>query len=231
MKEVEQVRNRLQAIAADLDAGNYRLGSWQAVIADADELPMTEKQTLAPEITKLSRQLHGRHGFVNVGFRAGYAVELILLIVGSFAILADSLVTNLIGVFCFALCLQPLMKISFGLILGVRYDYVYLWYIEPRFKMQYGSYFLLTHAQRVLLNLFGSFGTPIAMLIGFITLTPHHAWLGNAALILFVVATLMQIAAFVAEWMGVRMLGPFRLSQLTSPATAAAELKKHRRKV
>jgi len=231
MNEVEQIRNRLQAIASYIDSGNYRPGGWQAVIADADELPLDEKQDLAPEVTKVSRQLHQRHGFVCVGFRIGYAVELILLIAGSFAIAADSLVTNLIGIFCFALCLQPLIKISVGLMLGVRYDYAYLWYIEPRFKMQYGSYFLLTHGQRVLLNLLGSTGTPIAMFIGFIILTPHNEWLGHAALILFVLATLMQVAAFIAEWMGVRMLGPFRLSQLTTPATAAAELKKLTRKV
>lgn len=231
MNEVELIRNRLQAIASDIDAGNYRPGGWQTVIADADELSFDEKQILAPAVTKLSRQLHQRHGFVSVGFRIGYAVELILLIAGSFAVAADSLVINLIGIFCLALCLQPLIKVSVGLMLGVRYDYVYLWYIEPRFKMQYGSYFLLTHAQRLLLNLFGSIGTPMAMFIGFIVLTPHNEWLGPAALTLFVLATLMQVAAFVAEWMGVRMLGPFRLSQLTTPATAAAELKKLIRKI
>ncbi|MFP6794098.1 MAG: hypothetical protein VCA12_09135 [Pseudomonadales bacterium] len=48
MKEVEQVRNRLQAIAADLDAGNYRLGSWQAVIADADKLPIRQPSCSTP---------------------------------------------------------------------------------------------------------------------------------------------------------------------------------------
>ena len=224
--EMTDLKNRLQAIAVDIDAGNYRPGSWQAVLAEADRLSTEEKQALAPDVTKLSRQLHQRHGFLIVGFGVGYTVELVLMIAGGFAILQDSLVINLAGIFCLAFCLQPLIKVSFGLMLGVRYDYAYLWYVEPRFKMQYGSYFLLTHKRRVLLHLLGSIGTPIAMLIGYFVLMPYDELLGYGAFTLFILATLMQVAAFVAEWMGVRMLGPFRLSQLTSPATAAAELKK-----
>ena len=30
--------------------------------------------------------------------------------------------------------------VTAGLALGVRYNYAYLWYFEPRFTMKYGDY-------------------------------------------------------------------------------------------
>ena len=175
---MKDIANRMQAIAAALEADDYRPGSWQSVLADIDALSADQTRTLAPEVTKLSRQLHQRHGFLQVGFRVGYAVEIFVFIAGCLAIAEDSLVTNLAGIFCLGLCLQPLIKISVGLVLGVRYDYAYLWYIEPRFKMQYGSYLILPGERRVLLHLIGSIGTPLAMLIAVPVMMPHYVWLG-----------------------------------------------------
>jgi hypothetical protein len=73
--------------------------------------------------------------------------------------------------------------------------------------------------------------------VGWYWHTPGHVdWLyhfvtqvfvaGLGMFVLFLAAA-MQVGACVTEWVGVRMLGPFRLSNLTSPATAAMELERH----
>jgi hypothetical protein len=108
----------------------------------------------------------------------------------------------------------------------VRYDYVYLWYVKPRFKMRFGSYFQLESLACVVFHLSGGIGTHLAMWIGFITLLPRSSLLAWGCFVLFPAAA-MQVGAFVAEWVGGRMLGPFRLSNLTNPTTAAMELKRH----
>ena len=123
-----------------------------------------------------------------------------------------------------ALCLQPLIKISMGIILGVRYSYVYLWYVEPRFKMSFGTYYKLERWQKLVLQLSGSIGTPIALLAGWRVLgdVPLLAFL---CLVGALAALLMQVSAFVAVWFGVRKLGPFLLTNLTTPALLAKEWK------
>ena len=65
-----------------------------------------------------------------------------------------------------ALTGQPLVKVTLGLLLGVRYAYAYLWYVEPRFKIRYSTYIALTPRRRVLLNLTGSIGTPLVLAAG-----------------------------------------------------------------
>ena len=121
--------------------------------------------------------------------------------------------------------MQPGLKLIAGAILGVRYSYVYLWYFEPRFKMAYGSYALLTPAQKVTLHAAGSIGTPIALFVGYLALTsaPVLAYLCLAG---SVGALGMQVAAFVAVMNGIKKVGPFQLTTLTTPATLAFELKK-----
>jgi len=127
------------------------------------------------------------------------------------------------GLVFLLLSLQPLIKIVVGLIIGVRYAYAYLWYIEPRFKMQYGSYLTTAPMGRVMLHLSGGLGAPLALLLGVIFIA--DSTLVDLCWIFFWVMLLIQIVAFAAEWVGITKVGPLRLSLLTSPATAAMELK------
>ncbi len=73
-------------------------------------------------------------------------------------------------------------------------------------------------------HLAGSVGTPVALLVGFFVLAdqPVLAWLSLAG---FAATTIMQVGAFIAAWVGVTRVGPFLLTSLTTPATAAKELK------
>ena len=108
---------------------------------------------------------------------------------------------------------------------GVRYAYAYLWYLEPRFKMQYGTYLTTAPWGRVLLHLSGGVGAPLACFAGALVLANSFPVVAGICWTLFWIMALIQIVAFTAEWIGLRRIGPLRLSLLTSPATAAMELK------
>ncbi|MCB1646346.1 MAG: hypothetical protein KDI36_12880 [Pseudomonadales bacterium] len=134
------------------------------------------------------------------------------------------LMLRILAAVTLTLCLQPLIKIISGVLLGVSYSYAYLWYFEPRFKMQYGTYLCLTPMKRFILHISGSVGTPLALAAGasFIPDLPWLRWLMLAGMMM---TAAMQVIAFAAAWMGVKKVGPFLLTSLTSPAAAASELK------
>jgi hypothetical protein len=135
----------------------------------------------------------------------------------------EELHLRIIAVIALALCLQPGIKLLVGILLGIRYSYVYLWFFEPRFKMSYGTYLATPTWARVLFQFFGSIGTPIALCLGYILLA-DVPWLSNLSLLGCFIATFMQIGAFIAYWLGIRGVGPFALSTLTTPATLAKEV-------
>ncbi len=219
---------RIQEIQASLDRGDYRRGEWQRLVAELDALNQTDKAALSDAISKTSVKLHQRNNFPAMPFAMAYGGEWLGLIAACFLLSIDTLITAIVATGLLGLTLQPLIKITTGLLLGLRYEYAFLWYFEPRFKMRYGTYLCLPGGARIVLHLMGSIGTPIALWIGYLAISEHLVWLGYASLFGAVIAALMQVGAFLAELVGVRMAGPFRLSQLTSPATAAFELKKMR---
>ena len=226
--EFEILRRRLDDIYMALDTGRYHVGMWQRWLRDAESLPVAEKKVLSPSVSLVSRKLHSRHRFPRVPFGVALIGEFVLLAAAMVLLSQPTSLVKLIGVAALALSLQPTIKILAGLVLGVRYDYAFLWYFEPRFKMSYGTYFLLTPGRRVWFHLAGSIGTPLALLIGFISLAGVNLLLAWGCLALSAGAAIMQVGAFAAQWMGVRKVGGFQLATLTSPATAAYEWKRMR---
>jgi hypothetical protein len=83
---------------------------------------------------------------------------------------------------------------------------------------------------RIWFHLSGAIGTPLALFTGYLVFLSGPLSLSYICLLLSAGALILQVGAFVAEWRGVRMVGPFRLSNLTSPATAAMEFKEYQRK-
>ena len=225
---MSKIDEQIAAIDRALEDGTYKPGRWQRLVAAVEALPQAERNALAPRMTSLSDKLHGRNGFVQVPFVAAYGAEWVLLFAGLLLVLTGggSPWISLAGVVALLLCMQPFIKVTVGLILGVRYSYGFLWYVEPRFKMSYGTYLMLGSSERVQLHLAGSIGTPLAALLGYLLVDPTQTLLVSGCQILFWLMLVLQIATFFAEWFGVRKVGPFRLSLLTSPATAAMELRK-----
>jgi hypothetical protein len=64
--------------------------------------------------------------------------------------------------FLWVVSFQPLIKVSVGTALGIRYEYVYLFALEPRFKMAFGSYIAAPPWRRVLLQLSGLIGSALS---------------------------------------------------------------------
>jgi len=217
---------RLNEIDADLDAGRYRKGAWQRFLSDAEALDAAGKAEISDLVSEVSRKLHGRNDFPQVAFVVGFALEVLLLAAGVILVQFDNVFVVLPGVAALVLSLQPTLKIVAGLLLGVRYDYAFLWYFEPRFKMRYGTYFVLDPVLRVIFHIAGSVGTPMAMFVGFMYFLPIDRLMAYVCLVFAAGALAMQVGAFVAEWMGVRNVAGHHLSTLTSPATAAFELKR-----
>jgi len=221
MSEIEQL---IEQIDTALTEERYRPGGWQRLVTEVNKLPVAERVELSDRISSLGNKLHQRHGFLQLGFPLAFGAEIFLAVCG-LALLLEGVGLPLVitGLVFLLLSLQPLIKIVVGLIIGVRYAYAYLWYIEPRFKMQYGSYLTTAPMERVMLHLSGGLGAPLALLLGVIFIA--DSTLVDLCWIFFWVMLLIQIVAFVAEWVGITKVGPLRLSLLTSPATAAMELK------
>lgn len=214
----------LAAIEQALDSHTYKKGAWLKLLRHVDPLPADDRKALAPTLNRVSDKLHQLNGFPRQPVALGLIMEVVLLVVALTLLNADALWARVIAVGALALSLQPSLKIAAGLLLGVRYSYVFLWYFEPRFKMRYGTYMALPRINKVLFQLAGSVGTPLALLIGFFVFSDSTVLAALSLLGSFVTA-LMQVAAFVAAWCGVRKVGPFLLTSLTTPATAAREVK------
>jgi hypothetical protein len=217
-------KDQLLKIELALDQNTYTKGPWQALVRRVERMPRFERQLLQADLDRVSNKLHRRNGFPQLPVAVGFVFELALLTLVIVFLNQPDLWPRIIAVGALALSLQPSMKVAAGLLLGVRYSYVYLWYFEPRFKLRYGTYLSLPAGRRVAFHLAGSVGTPVALLTGFFVLAdqPILAWLSLAGCI---ATTAMQVGAFIAAWMGVRRVGPFLLTSLTTPATAAKELK------
>ena len=223
MSEIEQL---IEDVDQALTEKRYRPGGWQRLVAEVDKLPLAERVLLQERISSLGNKLHQRHGFLRMWFPLAFAIE-ICLAVGGLALLlgGGDFVLVMTGFAFLLLSLQPLIKTVVGLMVGVRYAYAYLWYLEPRFKMQYGTYLSLTPMQRIVFHSSGIIGTPLALLFAIQMLQAYEpamfwGWL------LFWVAIALQLVPFLAELTGLKKVGPFRLAVLTGAATIAAEIKK-----
>jgi hypothetical protein len=221
---IQTIETSLLAIEQALDEGTYRKGPWQKLTHQVEQLPLVERQRLAPDLDRVSNKLHGLKDHLQWPLATGLLLEGALLMLGLQLLDHPDLLARMVAVGAITLSLQPSMKLVTGLLLGVRYGYVYLWYVEPRFKLQYGTYLALPAERRVMFHLAGSLGTPIALFIGYQALQ-SAPWLAALCLLGCAVTALMQVAAFVASWRGVRKVGPFLLTSLTTPATLARELK------
>jgi hypothetical protein len=214
----------IKAIENELDAGTYRVGGWQTLLDVLKDRNQAESAALSQELTRVSDKLHRRNGFPETAAWVGFVGEYLLLAVSVGALTFDATPARLVGVIMLAMCLQPLIKITVGWGVGVRYSYVYLWYFEPRFKMQFGSYQQLSRGRKLSLQLAGSVGTPVALLVGWIVLEGDPL-LSLLCLLGAFVALALQVGAFFAVSAGVKKVGPFLLTNLTTPAMLAKEWK------
>ncbi|MFQ5852616.1 MAG: hypothetical protein ACE5JU_18820 [Candidatus Binatia bacterium] len=124
-----------------------------------------------------------------------------------------------------ALTLQPLVKIAVGYLSGIRFSYAYVWYIEPRFKMRYGTYLALSRWRRVLFQLSGAVGTPLAFGIVSLLAAPKLQAVAAICAALFWITVAIQVTPFLAGLTGARRFGLGSLARVTSAGLAAMEVR------
>ncbi|MDC0069482.1 hypothetical protein OAL10_11945 [Gammaproteobacteria bacterium] len=214
----------IKAIENELDAGTYRVGGWQALLDMLKDQNQAVSTALSQDLTRVSDKLHRRNGFPETAAWMGFVGEYLVFAMSVGALTFEATLARLGGVILLAMCLQPLIKITVGWGVGVRYSYVYLWYFEPRFKMQFGSYQQMSRGRKLSLQLAGSVGTPVALLVGWIVLEGDPL-LSLLCLLGALGALALQVGAFFAVSAGVNKVGPFLLTNLTTPAMLAKEWK------
>ena len=164
---------------------------------------------------------------VETALAAEIAATLAALVLLAIGLRGESIGAIVVATATLAVTLQPLLKISVGQLLGIDYAYAYLWKIEPRFKMRYGSYLAAARWKRVTVHAAGCFGTPLAFwLVG----TLASGRLGGVARtceVLLALALGAQLVLFVLAFVGFRRMRPVGLLRQTSAGGAGFELQRN----
>jgi len=224
-RTLSELYQQLVAIEDDLDGGRYRPGPWNSLLRSLRARPQEERAEVAPSVARVSRKLHMRGGRRTINIGVAIGSELVATIVGAllliWSISRGSNVLAIAGAAIWATTFQPLIKSACGRALGVRYDYGYLYGIEPRLKMDYGSYLALSRAARIALHLSGTIGSPLAVLFvqavvpAQMDLARVLCWYAMWILIA------INLVPLLIGLVGIRRIGGMRLRDSSSGAAAA----------
>lgn len=223
------VRVRMRAIENDLDTGAYRPGPWSRLLAEMRNLPIADRGALAEDVSRISRKLHLRHGQRMVSATIGYALELLLTLAGlvllAIAVRSESSALAIVVALVWTMTLQPLIKVGVGYTLGIRYEYAYLYGVEPRFKMRFGDYVARPRWARIVVHVSGMIGSPLGAWLPTVFLGKSQ-WLAiDVCLLLFWIVMAINLFSFIAVLSGVaKRIGSLRLAD-GSGGAAALELR------
>jgi len=229
--ELNEIERRLQD-------GVYRPGPWSRFLDTASRRSRAERVAVAQQVSRVSDKLHQTNHPQTFPFSTGLALELLATAAGLVLLEAGlklpSAVVLLGSALVLSITFQPLIKLAVGHALGVRYSYFYLWsikrrsrtlYLEPRFKMQYGTYLGASRWRRVLLHLSGAVGSPFALWWVAVRAEGISTLASAICEGLFFFLASVELLLFLGGLAGVRRLGPVGLVGLTSPGGAGYELR------
>jgi hypothetical protein len=225
---VEGLRARLLAVEREIDAGTYHPGQWALLIRTVRSLPREQRIAIAPDVARVSRKLHLRRHRKTMPVATAIAFEVGAVAVGA-GLLAISRMLNsdALAIVCtliWVTAFEPLLKFVCGRIAGMQYEYAYLFGIEPRLKINYGSYLPASRWTRVAFHLSGTVGSPLAAWLVYYLLPSHmkaaRIFCGWALAVLIGINAL----ALVMGIAGVRRIGQWRLEDASGGA-AGAELR------
>jgi hypothetical protein len=223
--ELPELYKRLATIEDDVDGGRYRPGPWESLLRTLRERPRAEREEIADAVARVSRKLHMRGGRRTIEVGSAITVELAATIAGAvLLIVAFATGSNLIAIVSasiWATTFQPLIKFACGRALGVRYDYAYLYGLEPRLKMDFGSYIAAPRAARITLHLSGTVGSPLAVWIVWLLLPPGMTLARNLCWYAMWVLIGINVVTLLFALAGIRRLGGFRMRDSSSGAAAA----------
>ena len=226
------ISERIAEVGRQLDDNSYRPGPWDKLLKDVRALPRSERLPLKDEISRVSTKLHRRDGKRILSVATGLIAEGALTLVGGVLIVLagrnqSTLVASIFGIgaaLIWMMTFQPLIKVGAGYLLGVRYEYAYLYGTEPRFKMRFGDYLAAPRWTRIVLHLSGTIGSPLGVWLVMKCLRADLRIAIDVCLGLFWIVIAMNVAGFVVGLTGVRKLGPVKASA-GSGGVAAMELR------
>jgi len=225
----EPLTRTLASIEAALDQGVYRPGPWAAFLRDAESRSAAERAANAADVSRVSDKLHQRRPRRILSFRTAIRVELAATAVGGAVLAAGLAGTSTVAVLAAAVVLmttlQPLVKVSAGRVLSIRYSYAYIRGIEPRFKMRYGTYLAAPRWRRIALHLSGTVGSLLALWLVRRLALPELPGTAAVCGVAFWIVAGMNAVPFLAGLAGVRRLGPVGPVNSTSGGAAALELR------
>ncbi|HYL58095.1 MAG TPA: hypothetical protein VEU51_04440 [Candidatus Acidoferrales bacterium] len=159
---------------------------------------------------------------------SGIAAELVATALGAallrFALAAESSTAAVAAVFIWVATFQPLLKILVGTMLGVRYEYAYLLGVEPRFKMQFGTYVAASRWKRIVLHISGMIGSPLAAALVAMTARGRLPVAAAVSWAVFWLVAAVNVFMMIAALAGVRRVGPLRTAD-GSGGAAGLELR------
>jgi len=200
--------DRIAAIERQVDSDSYRAGPWGRLVNELRALPIAERRSLAEAVSRVSRKLHLRNRRGTISVRTGYLAEVALAVAGAVVLALgarhQSNLLVIVSAVIWTIAFQPLLKVAVGYLLGVRYQYAYLYGVEPRFKMCFGEYLAQPRYARLLLHMSGTVGSPLGAWLPTLFVDPslRIAVYGCWGLFWSVVA--INVAGFVAVVTGVR---------------------------
>ena len=223
---MDEIIARLRAVDWELNAGAYRPGGWQKLLAQARNLPRDRRLALAADLSRVSDKLHLRHGRRTLPFWIGIAGG-VLATAGGAVLLSSGLESRSDGAVIAAAVIwgftfEPLLKVGTGLLLGVRYSYVYVHGV-PRFKMRLGDYLALPRWARIALHLSGTIGSPVGVYFVWAFASPGLPVAARVCAVLFW-ATLFNVSTLLLWLAGVRRLAAIVPLRMSSGGAAAQEL-------
>ena len=213
----DKLRELLDAIERDVDACCYRPGPWDAVIRAIRSEPDNTRTALSREISRVSRKLHLRWGRRTVPVAITIVIELAATALGgillALALKANFNTAAITAMIIWVITLQPLVKVAVGTILGVGYEYGYMYGIEPRFKMKFGSYVAMPRWKRMAFHASGMVGSPLGAIL--------VAWMaggslqiaGSVCLAVFWLTLTINLISMILALRGVRRVGHLRLAE------------------
>jgi len=224
----ERIRDRIADIERQIDENRYHPGPWDKLLKDARTLPREERDALKGEITRVSSKLHRRDGKATPSLTTGVLAEAALTMLGGvliiFAVHNHSNLLAIIAAGIWTITFQPLVKIGVGYLLGVEYEYAYLYNFEPRFKMRFGDYLAAPRWARIVLHLSGTVGSPLGTWLVLVCLPTDLRIAIDVCWAIFWIVVAVNVASFVIALAGVKKLGPMKASA-SSGGSAALELR------
>ena len=226
---MSDLRAQLDAIERSIDGGTYRAGEWQRFLERAARAATVERRALEETVTRVSEKLHARKAGRTATAQQGLAFESLAAILGLVVLAAAAALERaslvIVAAVLLGTALQPLLKTSTGIALGMDYAYAYLWRGEPRFKLRFGGYLAAPRWRRLVLHLSGTLGTPIATVLCSAVAAPSHPTLGRVLAWLAVLHLVFQAGIVVLAAAGVHRMPLLGIVRLTSAGAAGFELR------